>query len=191
LCFFLGWLGVHRFYLGKILTGVLMILTLGGLGIWTLVDFVISIFGNYTDSNGLYVDKRCNKGLAIALLVLVALSPVILGILAAIAIPQYARYAAGARDNAAESAYHSVITAEEAYYAMNNRYTSDYDELMSRTGLTLDPNVEYGPIELKSDPYTGTPGFFFTVAHKNPSSSVYFIDTTTEERVRIVSRRER
>lgn len=34
LCFFLGTLGIHRFYVGKIGTGVLMIVTLGGLGVW-------------------------------------------------------------------------------------------------------------------------------------------------------------
>lgn len=41
LAFFLGGLGVHRFYLGKIGTGIAMILTAGGLGIWALVDFIM------------------------------------------------------------------------------------------------------------------------------------------------------
>lgn len=53
LCFFLGGLGVHRFYAGKIGTGILMLLTLGGLGIWTLIDFVIIVMGNFKDKEGL------------------------------------------------------------------------------------------------------------------------------------------
>ena len=53
LCFFLGTLGIHRFYVGKIITGILMILTLGGLGIWTLIDLVMIIVGSFKDKNGL------------------------------------------------------------------------------------------------------------------------------------------
>ncbi|WP_068985785.1 MULTISPECIES: TM2 domain-containing protein [Lysinibacillus] len=52
LCFFLGSLGIHRFYAGKIGTGILMVLTLGGLGIWTIIDLIMIIVGKFTDKDG-------------------------------------------------------------------------------------------------------------------------------------------
>lgn len=53
LCFFLGFLGFHRFYVGKILTGILMLVTLGGLGIWQLIDLITIILGAFKDKEGL------------------------------------------------------------------------------------------------------------------------------------------
>jgi TM2 domain-containing membrane protein YozV len=52
LCIFLGAIGVHRFYVGKIGTAVLMIVTLGGLGIWVLIDLIMIIVGSFTDKQG-------------------------------------------------------------------------------------------------------------------------------------------
>lgn len=52
LCIFLGGWGAHRFYAGKIGTGILMILTCGGCGIWTLIDLIMIIMGNFTDKDG-------------------------------------------------------------------------------------------------------------------------------------------
>lgn len=55
LCFFLGGFGVHRFYTGKVGTGILQLVTLGGLGIWSLVDFIIIATGNFKDNDGLFI----------------------------------------------------------------------------------------------------------------------------------------
>ena len=52
LCFFVGFMGIHRFYVGKIGTGLLQLVTFGGLGIWTLVDFVMIVVGCFTDKDG-------------------------------------------------------------------------------------------------------------------------------------------
>ena len=52
LCFFLGAFGIHRFYVGKIGTGILMLLTLGGLGIWNLIDFIMIAVGSFKDKEG-------------------------------------------------------------------------------------------------------------------------------------------
>ena len=57
LAWYLGWLGVHRFYLGKVGTGILMLLTFGGLGIWTIIDFIVAVTGNMKDKDGRPIEK--------------------------------------------------------------------------------------------------------------------------------------
>ena len=55
--YFVGIAGIHRFYLGKIGTGIVMLLTIGGLGIWTLVDFIFAVSGNMKDKEGKVISK--------------------------------------------------------------------------------------------------------------------------------------
>ena len=55
LCFFLGCLGAHRFYVEKTGTAVLMLLTLGGFGIWAIIDLIIILICEFEDANGFII----------------------------------------------------------------------------------------------------------------------------------------
>ncbi len=52
LCIFFGGLGVHRFYTGHTLIGVIQLLTLGGCAVWVLVDLILIITGKFKDADG-------------------------------------------------------------------------------------------------------------------------------------------
>ena len=55
LSIFLGEFGIDRFYLGKVGTGILKLITLGGFGIWWLIDLILVIAGAMKDKQGLVV----------------------------------------------------------------------------------------------------------------------------------------
>jgi len=57
LAFFVGVFGVHRFYTGHIGIGIIQLLTLGGCGIWALIDFILIVVGSYTDAQGRQLKK--------------------------------------------------------------------------------------------------------------------------------------
>ncbi|NBW74035.1 MAG: TM2 domain-containing protein [Microbacteriaceae bacterium] len=52
LSFFLGGLGVDRFYLGYTGLGVVKLITFGGCGIWALIDLIMILTGNLKDAQG-------------------------------------------------------------------------------------------------------------------------------------------
>lgn len=56
LCLFVGTLGIHRFYVGKNGTGILMLITLGGFGLWTVIDLFLIAVSKFTDANGRIIE---------------------------------------------------------------------------------------------------------------------------------------
>lgn len=57
LCVLLGWAGVHRMYVGKVGTGLLMLLTGGGFVIFWVLDLLNIVSGKFTDSTGAIIDR--------------------------------------------------------------------------------------------------------------------------------------
>jgi TM2 domain-containing membrane protein YozV len=62
LCLFLGWLGVHRFYTGHVVSGIFQLLTFGGFGIWILVDLIMIYTDSFRDDMGLLLTRMERVG---------------------------------------------------------------------------------------------------------------------------------
>jgi len=58
LCQLLGTLGIHRFYTGRIISGIFQLLTFGGFGIWVLIDLIMIISGDFKDSYNRPLDQQ-------------------------------------------------------------------------------------------------------------------------------------
>lgn len=58
LSFFVGGLGVDRFYLGQTGLGIAKLLTLGGCGVWSLIDFIMIIMNKVPDAQGRLLLKK-------------------------------------------------------------------------------------------------------------------------------------
>ncbi|HEV8598213.1 MAG TPA: TM2 domain-containing protein [Gemmatimonadales bacterium] len=66
LCIPLGVFGAHRFYVGKIGTGLLQLCTLGGMGLWWLYDLITIASGEFRDADGLRVRQWDPEDAALA-----------------------------------------------------------------------------------------------------------------------------
>jgi len=58
LAIFLGGLGIHRFYTGHTVIGIVQLLTAGGCGIWALIDIITIATGSFKDANGNALVKK-------------------------------------------------------------------------------------------------------------------------------------
>ena len=79
LAMFFGALGIHRFYTGYIIIGIIQLLTGGGLGIWSLIDLFSIAAGSYKDSNGDELEDY-NAGCGLIVLILLGASILICGL---------------------------------------------------------------------------------------------------------------
>ncbi len=96
--------------------------------------------------------KRNNKGFTlIELMIVVA----IIGILAAIAIPQFSSYRARAQDSAAKSTLKNLATAQEDYYVQEDMYTNVIGNL-STSGYVPDDDVTVAIATADVDSWSAT-----------------------------------
>ena len=91
LALFLGQFGVHRFFTGSICIGVAQLLTLGGCGVWSLIDIILICFNKFRDAQGrLLANYDKNIGIVLFVIILIPLLLLfllILGIILAISLP--------------------------------------------------------------------------------------------------------
>lgn len=93
LCLFLGAFGIHRFYAGRFWTGLLMLLTLGGLGIWTLIDIIIIASCAFKDGKGktlIFVKHEGSLVKRVILILLAILVGFVLFVLLSVSLAFYA-----------------------------------------------------------------------------------------------------
>lgn len=67
--FFLGFLGIHRFYTGYPVIGVVQLLTLGGCGLWAIIDYIMLLVNKFNDKNEQPLEDY-NKTIAIVFFIL-------------------------------------------------------------------------------------------------------------------------
>lgn len=127
--FFFGGIGAHKFYIGKNWQGVLYFLFFwtGIPGLIALIEFIIYIFTSSEKLQQKY--SSTGGGVVIAAIACFIGLFFIVGILAAIAIPQFAAYRNKAYQNILNSELQNFLVAEQTYFAEHNRYSANIKSL--------------------------------------------------------------
>ena len=142
LTFFFGGIGVHKFYIRKNLQGVLFLLFCWT-GIPSLIALIEFFIYAFTSSEKLQ-EKYTGSGSAAVIAIVAAVGFIfITGILAAIAIPQFAAYRTRAFNIAAQKDLTNAATAQEAFYVDYKTYADSIDKLTGASyGLQISKGVD-------------------------------------------------
>ncbi len=130
LSYFLGGLGVDRFYLGRIPTGVVKLLTGGGLGVWSLIDLFLIAFGKLKSTDGKYLAgyQANNKIIKIITVVLGVLGLLVTaGIVLALVVTTYNGIQQKSLDTERTVDLKAIQAQLEGYHAQNGYYPSFTD----------------------------------------------------------------
>lgn len=127
LSFFLGQFGIDRFYLGKIGTGVAKLLTLGGFGIWFLIDLILIVIGTLRAKDGLPLQgyAQNNKLFKIIFFVLIGIELLVaIGIMILLAVTTSSGIQEKAQSSKQQADIPLLQTQVEAYYHQAGHYPS-------------------------------------------------------------------
>lgn len=79
LALFFSGFGIHRFYTGYIVIGVIQLLTAGGFGLWALIDIISLALNKFVDVDGKELNNY-NPGCGLIVLAIIIVSFIIGGI---------------------------------------------------------------------------------------------------------------
>lgn len=173
LCALLGGLGIHRFYLGPIWMGVVYLLLCwtGIPGLIALVETYIIAFSSQETWAKKYNNSVITPPTHIAVKILAAIFPIIfiVGVLAAVAIPQFNAYRTKGFNSAANSDIRNAKTVLEAHFADHQRYPDGLDATDSK--FQASKNVD---VKCSINPT----GYVCASAHKQ-GTIMYVTDSTS------------